>query len=117
MHRILVVDDDALLRSNLTALLSREGYEVVAVEDGALAIATLARERFDAVILDLMMPRMDGYKVVNFLLQKNPAVLRTVIVLTGHSETLFQSIYAFVRKPVNNAALLAVIRRCLADNN
>lgn len=62
--RILIVEDDALLGEGLVAALKRQGYTADWVQDGALATAALHSESFDLVLLDLGLPRQDGYSVL-----------------------------------------------------
>jgi two-component system, cell cycle response regulator len=79
--RILVVDDSALVRSMVSALLRKVGYIVREAEDGAKAIAILANEPFDVVITDLRMPEKDGFEVLENVRRRS---LHTeVIILTG----------------------------------
>ncbi len=65
--RILVVDDGAENRDLLARRLAREGYAVAVAEDGARALARVAREPFDLVLLDVMMPELDGFAVLERL--------------------------------------------------
>ena len=67
--RVLVVDDNAMNRDVLGRRLQRNGHEVEAAESGAKALACLASGRFDLVLLDIMMPDMDGYEVLAQLKQ------------------------------------------------
>ncbi len=62
MYKILVVDDNHLNRLVAVATLTRLGYGVEEVDDGLAAVKACASERFDAVIMDLQMPGMDGYE-------------------------------------------------------
>ncbi|HMU68897.1 MAG TPA: response regulator transcription factor [Chitinophagales bacterium] len=62
-HRILVVEDEDHIRENLKLNLELEGYEVVTAADGAKAVKTFREQRFDLVILDVMLPEMDGFDV------------------------------------------------------
>jgi two-component system, cell cycle response regulator len=79
--RILVVDDSALVRAMVGALLRKVGYIVREAEDGAKAIAILAQEAFDVVITDLRMPEKDGFEVLEAVRRRS---LQTeVIILTG----------------------------------
>ncbi|MHC4407719.1 MAG: response regulator, partial [Planctomycetota bacterium] len=64
MNRILLVEDDEHLAEGMTFNLQNAGYEVVAVERGEEALARLERESFDLVLLDVMLPGIDGYSVV-----------------------------------------------------
>ena len=66
MH-ILVVDDDQAVRDSLKRSLEYNGYEVSAAEDGVQALARLAAVRPDAVIMDVMMPRLDGLETTRML--------------------------------------------------
>lgn len=62
-YRILIVEDEDHIRENLKLNLELEGYEVIAVADGAKAIKAFKEQRFDLVILDVMLPEMDGFDV------------------------------------------------------
>lgn len=61
--RILIVDDEPTLRDTLSFYLRREGFEVRAVEDGAAALAAARADHPDLIVLDIMLPRMDGFQV------------------------------------------------------
>jgi DNA-binding NtrC family response regulator len=83
-YRILVVDDEFLIRWSLTNALSQEGHEVISVEDGKKAIEAARAQPFDFVITDLVMPELDGWKVLEVLRQIQPA--SRVIILTAHGK-------------------------------
>jgi DNA-binding NtrC family response regulator len=80
--RILLVDDEVAFTSNMSKLLSRRGYDVTAVNDGASAIKTIESEEYDVAILDLRMPGMDGMATLKVMKVKRP--LLEIIILTGH---------------------------------
>ena len=61
--QVLVVDDEPAVRDSLERALRLEGYEIVVAADGAQALATLAQDNTDAVVLDVMMPGVDGLEV------------------------------------------------------
>jgi two-component system, OmpR family, response regulator len=82
--RILVVEDNAQLARGLTAVLRGSGYAVDAVGDGAAAVAVLAAERFDLVILDLNLPDMDGLDVLRRLRARQGSA--SVLVLSARGE-------------------------------
>lgn len=63
LYRILVVEDEDHIRENLKLNLELEGYEVVAVADGTKAIKNFREQRFNVIILDVMLPEMDGFDV------------------------------------------------------
>ena len=64
-HRILVVDDDATIRSMVKAVLETEGYAVSVADDGFAALRAVDSLQPDCVVLDVMMPGMDGHAVLN----------------------------------------------------
>jgi len=61
--KILIAEDDLHIRQGLTDLLSQEGYEIEAAENGKIALELFSKEKPQFVILDIMMPEMDGYTV------------------------------------------------------
>ena len=79
--RILVVDDSAVVRSMLSAMLRKVGYIVREAENGARAISILCSEAFDVVITDLRMPEQDGFAVLEMV--RTRALHTEVIILTG----------------------------------
>jgi DNA-binding NtrC family response regulator len=81
MSKVLVIDDEAGIRSLLDTLLSRKGYEVVLASSGQKGLELFRRERPDVVVLDLKMPEMDGLTVLKELRRIDSQ--RPVVVLTG----------------------------------
>ena len=81
MNRVLIVDDDPAVRQIVAALLKRDGTEVDIAEDGELAIAALRRQTYAVVLLDLLMPRVDGIGVISFM--KEQGIETPVIVLSA----------------------------------
>ena len=80
--RILVVDDDKELADNLVEFLNRMGYRAFPAYDGKEGLSRFGNEDFQVVITDLMMPEMDGIKLLNEIRKLDNDV--TVILLTGH---------------------------------
>jgi two-component system cell cycle response regulator len=111
--RILVVDDDRLLRALLTDALSKSGYEVSEAVDGEAALETVKRLRPDCIILDILMPGLDGYWVCRALKADSETALIPVLLLTtlSRKEDLLQGLGAgaedFIRKPFDQQELLA----------
>ena len=70
-YRILVADDEAEIREVLRLYLEKEGYEVVEAADGAEAVSLIKEEKVDLAILDIMMPGMDGYRVLRNVREGN----------------------------------------------
>jgi CheY-like chemotaxis protein len=102
-QKVLIADDEFLIRWSLTKALTREGYEVVAVEDGKKAIEAVRTENFDFIITDLVMPELDGWEVLEFVRQI-PTPPR-VIMITAHGKEGTEKIakekgaWAYVEKP------------------
>src|SRR5579862_7341996 len=81
--RILVVDDDASARDALVSLLLREGFDVTAVSDGPAALAECASSRPDLLLVDIMMPGMDGLEVCRRIKALPETRLTPVVLVTG----------------------------------
>jgi len=101
--KILIADDEFLIRWSLAQALSQEGYDVTAVEDGKKAIETAKRQHFDFIITDLLMPELDGWKVLEMARQIESSP--RVIIITAHGKEGTGSIakergaWAYVEKP------------------
>ncbi|HEX9787706.1 MAG TPA: GAF domain-containing protein [Candidatus Binatia bacterium] len=104
--KILVADDDPINRKYLRALLTHEGHTVVECEDGLATLASLEQNPCDAVISDVLMPRMDGYRLCyeirkNRNLKDTPIILYTATYLSAADEKAAMAMGAdkFIRKP------------------
>ena len=84
--RILLVDDEQPIQTLLSFPLQRDGYEVVHASDGREALARFSEQQFDLVVLDLMLPRMDGLEVCKRLRAQGSTV--PIIMLTAKSEEI-----------------------------
>ena len=113
---VLVADDDVNINMLITRLLRHAGYDIIRVPDGRQAIEQIAANHVDVLVLDLMMPFVDGFGVLRHLAQARPDLLRRTIVVTAfpESETLaaLRSIGAVMGKPFDTALLLETVRRC-----
>jgi len=101
--RILLVEDDPILCDRIEHILRPQG-EVVRVTDGEKAITHLRDGKFDAIILDLMLPRLSGFDVIRHLMMHRPELLGATIVMTGAQESSLQfvdseQLHAVLRKP------------------
>jgi CheY-like chemotaxis protein len=102
-RKILIADDEFLIRWSLGQALSKEGYEVITVEDGRKAIEAAKIQHFDFIITDLIMPDLGGWKVLETVLQI-PSPPR-VIIITAHGKEGYERIakekgaWAYVEKP------------------
>jgi CheY-like chemotaxis protein len=83
MARVLVIDDEPDVRWLLRLSLERVGHEVILAEDGLRGVAMAQRQRPDAIVLDLMMPVMDGYGVLEALAKDGRTAALPVLVLTA----------------------------------
>lgn len=123
-QRLLVVDDEPELRELLKSYLTKEGYDVKAVEDGAALDRYLADHDVDLVILDLMLPGEDGLSIGRRLRQQKNL---PIIILSARGEELDRIVGLemgaddYLTKPFNPRELLArvrsVLRRCKEANN
>ncbi|MBA3518801.1 MAG: response regulator [Rhizobiales bacterium] len=117
--RILVVDDNESNRDLLCRRLRHEGHEVVTAESGRRALETLEQARFDLILLDLMMPEMNGIEVLERLKSDERWHRTPVIMISGLSETdaVIRCIEAgaedYLPKPFNLVLLRARINACL----
>lgn len=120
MTRILFVDDEPDVRQFVEHVLSDSGYEVDLAEDGEIALEKLASVPPDLMLLDLMMPRLDGWGVLERLQDVDDAP--PVILLTARddfdsfSKAFKQGVAAFVNKPFRFAELVETIKRVLEDS-
>lgn len=83
--RVLIVEDDPAIRQIVRVLLERDGIEVDIAEDGERATKLLASESYAAVLLDLLMPRLDGRGVIEFM--KAREIASPVVVVTAVSDS------------------------------
>lgn len=119
MKKILVVDDDELVRRNLATLLARAGYEADQAADGVEAIEKLNQQGFDLVLSDIVMPRMDGHALLAHIGSHWPAT--RIIMMTAYfqseGEKKFTAAGAddFIGKPIVFDELLAKIERALSS--
>jgi DNA-binding response OmpR family regulator len=117
--KILVVDDDPDMREALQMILESAGYAVVLAEDGEKCLSKLKQEHFDLLILDLLMPKMDGFEVCKAI--KDPRYAKharmPIIILSSVQEGVSQRRYEletgvsldvddYVEKPVESSILL-----------
>jgi CheY-like chemotaxis protein len=86
MKRILVIEDEQLVRCNIIELLEAEGFEPIEAENGHVGITRAWEHKPDLIICDVMMPEMDGYKVLNLLRQEPATALIPFIFLTAKAD-------------------------------
>lgn len=114
--RILVVDDELSIIKFLRATLTADGYEVLAAMDGAEALQVIERELPDLVLLDIMMPKMDGFTVCRRLREWSPVPI-IMLSARGDEKDKVQSLDLgaddYITKPFGTTELLARVRAVL----
>jgi DNA-binding response OmpR family regulator len=116
---ILVVDDNKGVLEFLLLLLSKHGLAVVGASSGSECLAIVNSRPVDLIILDVMMPAMDGLQVCEELKKTHPAI--PIILLTARDDMMTRAaaidlgVSEFVAKPVNNRDLLSRVRTQLRN--
>ena len=118
LPRALIVEDDASTREALKRVLEREGCNIDIAIDGEKAVGCLAQNRYDVVVLDIVLPKLSGTDVMEYLACTTPELLASVIVVTGlevgEIRKLFPTVCEALSKPVMPGRLIESVRRCLA---
>ena len=122
VSRILVIDDEPDIRQVLRIVLRKEGYEVLCAGSGQDGLDLLAAQQVDLVMLDIIMPEMDGWEVCRRL-RDNPATRHLpILIVTGDRNVrvhLVQNMLAnaFLLKPFQWLDLLRLVRELLPDHD
>ena len=120
LHDILVVEDDPAIRRLVMMVLQRQGYNVDVAVDGIEAVLKLGLKEYSVIVLDLMMPQLDGFTFLNTMSENNPDLLRKVIVTSAASpavirERLRGRPFGLLSKPFDVHDLLARVEACRAS--
>jgi len=117
LTEILVADDDASSREVIVEVLDREGYKVAVASSGREALSKIEKSEYDVIVTDLVMPEVDGMKILETARSKElPA---EVIMLTGFGsvetavEAMKRGAYQYLNKPINIKELREVVRKAL----
>lgn len=118
-YRLLVIDDDEGLREIFEKAMELEGFQVASAADGILGLAKAAAFKPHLIVLDLMMPNLNGFEVIHRL-QKDGMGAIPVVVITGYSEKSNAqlvrqepNVVEFIKKPIRYGELAGIIRRLL----
>ncbi len=117
MPKVLIVDDEKAIRRTLRDILEMEKYEVAEAEDGLSSLVKVKQDKFDVIILDIKMPKMDGMDVMDRLNEVAPDV--PVIMISGHGdidtavEAVKKGAFDFIAKPPDLNRLLITVRNAL----
>jgi DNA-binding NtrC family response regulator len=117
MAKILIVDDETPIRRTLRDILEFEGYDVEEASDGLECIAKVQKEKFDVIITDIKMPKMDGIEALERLQILSPET--PVIMVSGHGtidtavEAVKKGAFDFISKPPDLNRMLITVRNAL----
>ena len=120
-QRALIVDDDPSIRSVLVAFLEAFGFEADSAHDGLDALEKYQKNKFDIVISDLMMPKMDGMELLSELKKFDPDAI--FIMITGYPsienaiEAIKKGAKDFITKPFNSDEIKLKIDRAMLERN
>jgi DNA-binding NtrC family response regulator len=117
MAKILIVDDQEMMRDSLAATLARDGHEITAAGDGAAAVQRLSSGRFDLLISDLKMPKMTGIELLaeaKKLRPEMPVVLMTAFATVQTAvEAMKLGAYDYIQKPFDGEEIKLLVERTL----
>jgi DNA-binding response OmpR family regulator len=116
--RILIAEDDESVRILVMRILERHGFTVDGAANGEVAIERLKAGEYDSLVLDLMMPRVDGLGVIEFMIANKPHMVEKTVVVTAFTQTAarneLNSVCRIVRKPFELTALIDAVNDCVA---
>jgi two-component system, OmpR family, alkaline phosphatase synthesis response regulator PhoP len=118
--RILFVDDEGEIREVVQMRLESNGYKVLTASNGKEALEKVASEKPDLLILDIMMPELDGLSVLRALRKNEVTEHLPVIILSAKREESigdlfrFEKISGYIEKPFDSVVLLDLIKKALA---
>jgi two-component system response regulator MprA len=115
--KVLIADDDVLVRYALCAVLGEHGYDVKQARDGAEVIAAVSADPPDLLVLDLMMPKVNGFDVLRWLREADPDRTVTVIILSAFTVEdgglqRYPHVVDVLQKPLYIDRLLEAVARC-----
>jgi DNA-binding response OmpR family regulator len=118
-HKVLVIDDEILIREVVKAALEHSDFEAVAVDSVKSAEAALKASKPDLVLLDIYMPEVNGLDLLRKLKAGPDTSKIPVIILSGSQELFdvltvqYEGVYDYLTKPVDNRVLIAKIKKML----
>ncbi|OGW23883.1 MAG: histidine kinase [Nitrospirae bacterium GWC2_42_7] len=118
MALILIIDDSTYMRSIIRNTLKEEGLEILEAENGLKGIQMISEHSPDCVLLDIIMPGMDGIKILNTLQERDSKI--PVIIITAdiqestRKQCLELGAFAFINKPPKKEELVSAIKKVLA---
>jgi DNA-binding response OmpR family regulator len=123
MPRILIVDDEPNIVLALELLMKREGYEIRSVDDGEKAVEAAGEFRPDLIILDVMMPKMDGYEVCQRI--RTDSLLQDIFIVmltakgrdVGREKGLALGADIYITKPFSTREVVRRVKEALASKS
>ena len=119
MARVLIVDDSPSQLMGMKRIIEKLGHEILTAEDGALGVEVAKREMPDLILMDVVMPNLNGFQATRSI-SKEPTTshIPIVLVTTKDQETdrvwgMRQGAKAYLTKPVNEAALIKLVKELL----
>jgi DNA-binding response OmpR family regulator len=115
---VLIVEDDASIRRLVRTVLLRQGYQVEIAADGLEAVAKLGLADYDVIILDLMMPNLDGFSFMTAMARNTPERLKRVIITSAASPSVINEKlrgidFDLLPKPFDINELISRVRACV----
>ena len=118
---VLIVEDDLATQQLLEAVVRRNHFRAEVADDGGTALRQIAATDFDLILIDLILPRVDGFEVLRQVADTMPHLLRRIIVITAASQTTYrecvplQSVWSVLPKPFELSTLEEQMLLCCAD--
>lgn len=118
--RILVIDDEELITKSLRKLLSREGYDIVIVQNSQDAVGAVKEADFDLIISDIRMPQLDGIETIqnirNYLIKSNKKLIPEILItgyadLEKYNKAMELKVADYLYKPFDSADLLQTVKK------
>jgi len=122
-NRVLVVDDEHAVRYSVKRILETAGLEVITAEDGKTCVALLEEGFHGLILMDIMMPGMDGWDTIQKIVDKGLAEGNIICMLTGKEkpdpkmDTLKEYVLDYILKPFNNQKLIDIVKEYLSYLN
>lgn len=113
--KILIVDDEEMMRNLLTKILKRENYQILTAGDGQEAVELLEKEPVDLIISDMKMPRMNGFELLKYVKENHPRI--GIIIMTAYGDTytvkdaLILGADEYITKPFKSYEISLVVER------
>ena len=117
--RVLVVENDAPIREVVKRILSREGYIIDEAGDGEEALTKVKADHYSAIVLDLMLPKVSGYEVLDYLTRERPNSKCVVIISAALQREIDKAdptiVKAVLRKPFDIHDLVGAVDACMKE--